>query len=119
MNMHATSHRRVPLAQFVVATGLVVLNVAVIAFWLLLVSLALNHALDPWSNAGILLYGLGFVALAAAPGIPGAVWSRQLAGRSTTRSAKLARLSGMIGLSVLAIGLVVAIGVLLWAVTVA
>jgi hypothetical protein len=118
MKMQASSHRIVFLTQFIVATGLVVLSVAVVALWALLAAFALNHVLEPWSNAGILLFGLGFIALAAVPGIPGVLWTRQLANRLGSRWAKLARISGAIGTIALSIGGVAALGLLVWAVNV-
>jgi len=115
--MQASTHRIVFLSQFILATGLVVLGVAVVALWVLLAALALNHALEPWSNAGILLYGLGFIALAAVPVIPGVFWARQLANRLEARSAKLARIPGAVGAMALALGGVAALGLLVWAMT--
>jgi len=113
--MPPTQSNRLPYTQLFLATILVVFSAVVVGTWLLLVLAALQHALDPWVNAGILLFGLGFVGFAAVPGVPGVLWSRSLARRFSGKWAWSAKLPALVGTVTLVLGLLIALAVLVFA----
>ncbi|MBS0448138.1 MAG: hypothetical protein JSR59_19575 [Proteobacteria bacterium] len=95
--------------QFIAASLLVAFGVAIVIAWLLLFVLALDHMLLPWVNAGILLYGLGVVALASIVTVPGIMWAQRLSERVPHRWKRQASLPTWIGTAVLSTGAVVAL----------
>jgi hypothetical protein len=101
--------------QLVLALSLVVGGIAVVVLWLALLSLSFGgqSGLMPWVAAGVILYGLTFILVGAAVGVPGILWSNHLAKEVSPKWARLAKAPGWIGSIVLVIGLVAALAVLL------
>jgi hypothetical protein len=104
-------HRKL-LFDFAFAICLIALGVTVVVLWLLMVLLALRHALDPWSNAGALLYGLGFVFLAAIFCVPGSAWARSLSEEFESPWSLRARIAAKTGSFTLVLGCTIAVGLL-------
>ena len=113
--MPARPHRKL-LLDFVFATSLIVLAAAIVVLWLFLALLALDHVLDPWSNAGVLLYGPGVILLASMFGVPGSAWARSLSDEFALPWSRRARITARIGTLALALGGIVAVGCLIAAI---
>lgn len=94
------------VAQFALAAVLIAVAVAVVLVYLLLLtqSYAGQGGLMPWVAAGVVMYGLFFVGVAAIPGVPAVLWSRHLAAKAPERWRRLARVPGQVGSSVLLAG---------------
>ena len=101
--MPPRSHRKL-LLDFAFAACLVALCVTVVILWLFMALLALEHALAPWSNAGVLLYGPGFILLAALLGVPGSAWARSLSDEFSLPWSRRARITARIGWLMLILG---------------
>ena len=101
--MPPRSHRKL-LLDFAFAACLVALGVTVVSLWLSMALLALTHALEPWNNAGALLYGPGFMLLAAIFGVPGSAWARSLSEEFSPPWSRRAQITARIGSLVLALG---------------
>jgi hypothetical protein len=102
------------VAQLVCATLLTATGCAVVLLWLLLLvqSYAGQSGLMPWVAAGIVLYGLIFVAIAAFVGLPGILWARSLAVNVPPKWRRLAQAPSWIGMTILVCGLSTAVLVL-------
>ena len=83
------------------ASGLVLL-------WLSLLSLSYGgqSGVMPWTGAGVILFGLIFVAIAAIVGIPGILWANSLARRVPPKWQRIAKAPGWIGIAILVLGFV-------------
>ena len=101
--MPQRSHRKL-LLDFAFAACLVALGVAVVILWLLMALLALDHALEPWNNAAVLLYGPGFILLAATFGVPGSAWARSLSEEFSLPWSRRAQITARIGSLMLTLG---------------
>lgn len=101
--MSPRSHRKL-LLDFAFAACLVALGVTVVVLWLFMAFLALEHALAPWSNAGVLLYGPGFILLAAVFGVPGSAWARSLSEQFSSPWSRRAQITAWIGSLMLTMG---------------
>jgi len=102
-SMPLRSHQKL-LLDFSFAACLVALGVAVVSLWLIMALLALGHALDPWSNAGVLLFGPGFILLAAIFGVPGSAWARSLSKEFSLPWSRRAQITARIGSLMLTLG---------------
>jgi len=102
-SMPPRSHRKL-LLDLAFAACLVALGVTVVILWLFMALLALNHALEPWSNAGVLLYGPGFILLAAIFGVPGSAWARSLSEEFSSPWSRRAQITARIGSLMLTLG---------------
>jgi hypothetical protein len=102
------------LAKFVTATLLVAASCAVVLLWLLLLVQAYSaqSGLMPWVAAGIVLYGLIFVGIAAVVGLPGILWARSLAVNVPPKWRRLAQAPSWVGTTILVCGLGTAVLVL-------
>ena len=80
--------------------------------WLFMAVLALNHALEPWSNAGVLVYGPGFMLLAAIFGVPGSAWARSLSKELSLPWSRRAQITARIGSLMLTLGGTLAVAAL-------
>jgi len=100
--------------QFTLASLLVVGGVGIVGLWLLLLAMSYDgqSGLMPWVGAGVILYGLVFVALGSFIGVPGILWANHLVKQTPARWKRAARVPGLIGSAVLVIGLVTGIAVL-------
>jgi len=69
------------LVQFVFASLLIAAASAMVLMWLLLLTVSYGgqSGLMPWTAAGVVLYGLVFIAFAAMIGVPGIAWAKHLA----------------------------------------
>jgi hypothetical protein len=95
--------------ELVAATSLVAISSAVVVFWLLALVLAFRQELEPWNNAGVIMFGLGFVGLAAIPGLLGVMWSRYLAARVPLPWTRLANIRAWLGTILISFGALVAV----------
>ena len=101
--MPPRTHRRL-LLDFTFAACLVALGVTVVTLWVLMAFLAVAHALEPWNNAGALLYGPGFILLAAIFGVPGSAWARSLSEEFSAPWSRRAQITARIGSFMLMLG---------------
>lgn len=106
--MSQRSHRTL-LLDLAFAACLISLEIAVVIFWFLGLFLAVNHALEPWNDAGIVMLGPGFILLAAMFGLPGAAWARSLSEEFALPWSRRALVTARIGSLTLALGVVVAL----------
>lgn len=85
-----------------------------VLLWLLLLSMSYGgeSGLMPWVAAGVVLYGMAFIAIAAVVGMPGIVWARHLARVAPASWRKTAKVAGWIGTTSLSVGLLVSVAVL-------
>ncbi len=113
--MPPRTHRKL-LLDFAFAACLVALGVTVVILWLFMALLALNHALAPWSNAGILLYGPGFILMAAIFGVPGSAWARSLSEEFSLPWSRHAQITARIGSLTLTLGATLAVAALIAAI---
>jgi hypothetical protein len=113
--MSLRPHRKL-LLDFAFAACLVALGVAVVILWLFMALLALDHALEPWSNAGVLLYGLGYILLAAIFGVPGSAWARSLSEEFSLPWSRRAQITARIGSLMLTLGGTLAVAALIAAI---
>lgn len=101
------------IVQLFFASALVTVASVMVLFWLLLLAMSFGgqSGLMPWVAAGVILYGMAFVAIAAVIGVPGIVWSRHLASVAQPKWQKLAKAPGWIGTATLLLGLGVSVAV--------
>jgi hypothetical protein len=104
------------LLDLAFASVLVAISVTLIVLWLVMALFALQHALEPWNDAGVLLLGPVFVLLAALFGVPGSAWARSLAAEFALPWSRRALLTARIGSLTLKVGGVVAAAVLVYGV---
>ncbi len=109
--MPPRSHRKL-LLDFAVAACLVALGVAVVIMWLFLALLALAHALEPWNNAGVLLFGPAFILLAAIFVVPGTAWARGISEEFSLPWSRRAQITARIGSLMLTLGGTLAVAAL-------
>jgi len=114
-SMPPRSHRKL-LLDFAFAASLVAFGVIVVISWLFMALLAMDHALEPWSNAGILLYGPGFILLATIFGVPGSAWARGLSEEFSMPWSRRAQITARIGSCVLRLGGALAVAALVAAI---
>jgi hypothetical protein len=69
----------------------------------------------PWTAAGVILYGLVFVAIAAIVGVPGILWANNLARGVPPKWQRVAKAPGWIGTAILVLGFAAAIVALMTA----
>lgn len=102
------------LAKIVFASLLIATASAVVLLWLSLLALSYGgqSGLMPWTAAGVILYGLVFVAIAAVVGVPGVLWANHLSRGVPAKWRRIARAPGWIGTATLVLGFVTAIAVL-------
>jgi hypothetical protein len=101
------------IAQGVCAGLLIAVASIVVLLWLVLLAMSYGASgLMPWVAAGVVLYGLAFIAAAAVAGVPGILWARHLAGAVPASWGRVAKIAERIGTSVLLCGLGVALAVL-------
>ena len=102
------------VAQFVCATLLTATGCAVVLLWLLLLvqSYSGQSGLMPWVAAGVVLYGLIFVGIAAFVALPGILWARSLAANAPPKWRRHAQAPSWIGTTVLVCGFGTAVLVL-------
>jgi len=102
------------IVQLVFASALVTVASVIVLLWLFLLAISFGgqSGLMPWVAAGVILYGVAFVAIAAVIGVPGIVWSRHLASISQPKWRKYAKALGWIGTAALLLGLTVSVAVL-------
>lgn len=97
---------QITFASFLIAaaSGLLVL-------WLSLLSVSYGgqSGLMPWTGAGVILFGLIFVTIAAIVGIPGILWANSLARRVPPKWQRISKAPGWIGIAILVLGFVGAI----------
>jgi hypothetical protein len=100
--------------QFAIASLLIAAGSSVVLLWLSSLTLAYSSqtSLMPWTDAGVILFGLLFVAIGAFIGIPGIVWANNLARNVSPKWQRLAKAPGWIGKATLVLGFATAIGVL-------
>jgi hypothetical protein len=105
------------VAQIAFACLLIAAACSLVLVWLLL--LALSHGgqsgLMPWVAAGVILYGLVFVAIAAIVGVPGILWVNNLARDVPPKWQRVAKAPSWIGTATLVLGFATAIVVLVTA----
>lgn len=114
--MPTRPHRKL-LLDFAFAACLVALGVTGAILWLLMAWLALNHALEPWNNAGVLLYGPGYILLAAMFGVPGSAWARSLSEEFASPWSRRAQLTARVGSITLKLGGALAVAALVAAIS--
>ena len=94
------------VAQIAVAALLVAGASVVVLVYLLLLTQSYGGqgGVMPWVAAGVVMYGLFFVGIAALAGVPGILWSRRLAARAPEKWRRLARVPGQVGTAALIAG---------------
>jgi hypothetical protein len=102
------------VAQLICATLLTATGCTVVLLWLLLLAQSYSgqSGLMPWVAAGIVLYGLIFVGIAALVGLPGILWARSLAVSVEPKGRRFAQALSWIGTTFLVFGLGTAVLVL-------
>ena len=93
-------------AQFVFASLLIATASAMVLLYLVLVAMAYfgQSGLMPWVEAGMVLYGLGFVAVIAMIGVPGIFWANHLARVVAPKWQRISKIPGWIGTGVFVLG---------------
>ena len=104
-------------AQIAFASLLIAAASSLVLLWLSLLALSYDaqSGLMPWTGAGVILYGLVFVAIAAIVGVPGILWANHLARGVPPKWQRIAKAPGWIGTATLVLGFAVAIVVLVTA----
>lgn len=101
--------------EFIAASALVATGALMVIAWLLLLVLAFGHVLDPWRNAGVILFGLAYVAIGAVPGVLGVMWARYLVWYAPMPWARWAKIPALVGTTVFSLGTVCAVLALIYA----
>lgn len=101
--MPSRPHRKL-LLDFAVAACLVALGVTVVILWLLMALLAMDHALEPWNNAGVLGHGPAFILLASIFVVPGSAWARSLSEEFSLPWSRRAQVIARVGSQMLMLG---------------
>jgi len=83
-------------------------SLVLLCFSLLALSYGGQNGLMPWTGAGVILFGLVFVAIAAIVGLPGILWANNLARGVSPKWQRIAKAPGWIGTATLLIGFAVA-----------
>jgi hypothetical protein len=99
------------VAQIALAGLLIAAASSLVLLWLSLLALSYGgkSGLMPWTGAGVILFGLIFVAIAAIVGVPGILWANNLARDVPPKWQRIAKAPGWIGTATLVIGFVAAI----------
>jgi len=117
-NSIAIRHRRILTAvQLVVAILLVSTGSTVVVLWIVLAAMsfdATKYGLLPWTAAGVLLFGLAFIAIASIASIPGIIWAKHLAESIPARWRSVATIPARTGSIIMVIGLLLAVAVLVF-----
>jgi hypothetical protein len=101
------------IAQIVGASVLISLGSAVVLLWLLLLAMSYGASgLMPWVAAGVVLYGVAFIAMAAVVGVPGILWAKYLSDHVQPPWRGVTKFAERTGTCVLLCGLGVALVVL-------
>lgn len=101
------------IAQAIGAGLLIAVSSAVVLLWLLLLAMSYRASgLMPWVAAGVVLYGLAFIAVAAVAGVPGILWAKHIASAVPPSWRRVTKVAERTGTSVLLCGLGVALAVL-------
>lgn len=102
------------LVQLALASLLIAAAATIVFLWLLLLTLSYSgqSGLMPWVAAGVVLYGLAFIALATVIGAPGILWANHLARRAPPMWRRVAKGSGWFGTAALGLGFAAAVAVL-------
>lgn len=97
--------------QIVFASLLIAAGSGVVLVWLFGLALSYDSqsGVMPWTSAGLILFGLMFVAIGAIVGVPGIVWANNLAHDVQPKWQRLAKAPGQIGTLTLVIGFAIAI----------
>lgn len=105
-----------PQLQLAIACLLVAAASVIVVLWLLLLALSYSalSGLMPWVAAGVVLYGWLLVAIAAAIGVPGVLWSGYLAQRISPGLSKVAHLTRRVGAATLGLGFITSAAVLVF-----
>jgi hypothetical protein len=96
------------VAQIAFASLLIAASSSLVLLWLSLLALSYGgeSGLMPWTGAGVILFGLIFVAIAAIVGVPGILWANNLARGVPPMWQRIAKAPGWIGSATLVIGFV-------------
>ena len=102
------------VTQFVFASLLIAAASAMVLLYLLLLALSYSghSGLMPWVEAGVVLYGLAFIAFTAVIGVPGILWANHLARAVAPKWRRISKVPGWIGSAVLVLGFSAAIALL-------
>ena len=100
--------------DLIAASVLVSAGALVVIAWLFLLILAFRRVLDPWSSASVILFGLGYVALGAVPGVLGVIWARYLVWCAPMPWARWAKIPALFGTIVFSLGTVCAVLALIY-----
>lgn len=103
--------------QIAFASLLIAAASSLVLLWLSLLALTYDSqsGIMPWTGAGVLLFGLPFVAIGAIVGVPGIFWANRLARLVPHKWQRIARAPGWIGTATLVSGFTAAIIVLVTA----
>lgn len=99
------------VAQIAFASLLITAASSLVMLWLslLVLSYSGHSGVMPWTGAGVILYGLIIVAIAAIFGVPGILWANNLARVFPLKWQRVAKVPGWIGAATLVLGFVAAI----------
>jgi hypothetical protein len=100
--------------QIAFASLLIAAASSLVVFWLLLLMLSYDSqsGLMPWTAAGVILYGLVYVAIAAIVGVPGILWANNVARGVPPKWQRVVKAPRWIGTATLVLGFAAAIVVL-------
>jgi magnesium-transporting ATPase (P-type) len=106
-NLLSRKHLMSYIAQFFLSGVLIAAGSAVMLLWLFLVAISYGgqSGLMPWVAAGVIPYGVAFVAVATVVCTPGILWAWHLARSVRPRWHTLAKAPSWIGTSLLLLGL--------------
>jgi hypothetical protein len=103
--------------QIAFASLLIAAASSQVLLWLSLLALTYDSqsGIMPWTGAGVILFGLLFVAIGAIVGVPGIFWANSLARRVPPKWQRIAQAPGWIGTATLVLGFAASIIVLVTA----
>lgn len=103
--------------QIAFASLMIAAGSGLVLLWLLVLALTYDSqsGIMPWTGAGVILFGLLFVATGAIVGVPGIFWANSLARRVEPKWQRIAHAPGWIGSATLVLGFAAAIIVLVTA----